>query len=233
MKTYRILLVEDDPQIREGVEDYFSGRSQDLEIYSAGTGPEGLRMVRQEKYDVILLDVMLPGLDGFSILKEIRRSTDIPVILITARTGEQDRLYGYELGCDDYVCKPFLLAELYAKVMALLRRAKGEALSGTLTCGDITLDRRSMTVSVGSRRIDLAAKEYLLLVTLMERKNWVFTREMLLEKIWGENLSVNDRVVDNHVKKLRKALGEAGGQIRTVISHGYKITDRQGEGDGS
>lgn len=229
----RVLLVEDDPQIREGIQDFFSGRSQNMQVHSARTGSEGLRMVREGKYDIVLLDVMLPELNGFALLKEIRRNMDVPVIFLTARTREEERLYGYELGCDDYVCKPFSLAELYAKVMALIKRSKGDALRESLTCGAIVLDKRRMTVSVSGREIELAAKEYLLLKNLMERKGWVFSRELLLDKIWGADFMGSDRVVDNHVKKLRKALGEAGGQIRTVISHGYKITDRQVEGDGS
>lgn len=223
--VYRILLVEDDFQIREGIEDYFSGRSGELKVRSARTGLEGLRMLRKGEYDVVLLDVMLPELDGFSLLREIRRNMDVPVIFLTARAREEERLYGYELGCDDYVCKPFSLAELYAKVMALIKRSKGEMLSESLTCGAITLNKREMTVSVSNREIDLAAKEYLLLEKLMERKNWVFSREILLVNIWGADFSGSDRVVDNHIKKLRKSLGEAGKQIKTVISRGYKITE--------
>ena len=120
----RILMVEDDPKIREGILDYFSGKAPEYEMDTATDGRQGMEKIEENVYDLILLDVMLPEMSGFELMLRIRRTMDVPVIFMTARTGEDDRLYGYELGCDDYVCKPFSLAELLAKVNALIRPAR-------------------------------------------------------------------------------------------------------------
>ena len=122
---YHILMVEDDPKIREAIIDYFSEKAPDYLMDTAKTGQEGLDKIEENNYDLVLLDVMLPQMSGFDVIVKIRRSMDIPVIFMTARTSEEDRLYGYELGCDDYICKPFSIAELLAKVNALMKRAKG------------------------------------------------------------------------------------------------------------
>ena len=224
--AHRILLVEDERQIREAITDYFTGREDGYELTCAGDGTEGLRKLQEKEYDLVLLDVMLPGMDGFTLMKTLRRDQEVPVIFLTARTREEDRLHGYELGCDDYVCKPFSLAELYAKTTALLKRAGGRVLQDTMKCGAICLERRTLAVTVNGREVVLAAKEYALLELLMEHPGWVYSREMLLDRIWGEDYFGGDRVVDNHVKKLRKALGNAGCQVKTVISKGYKLEER-------
>lgn len=223
--NYKILLVEDDKQIKEGILDYFSGQGDTYCVDWAGTGLEGLRKIKETEYDLLLLDVMLPGMDGFRILQEVRRTKDIPVIFMTAKIREEDRLYGYELGCDDYVCKPFLIAELYAKVGALLRRSKGFVMEDTLRCGAVSIQKRTLTVRVYDREVELPPKELQLLMTLMERRGWVLTRDQLLDLVWGPDYDGVDRVVDNHIKKLRKSLGEAGKQIKTVISRGYKMEE--------
>lgn len=221
----QVLLVEDDKQIREIVKDYFEEKTPAYEVTLAADGPEGLALFREKAFDLVLLDVMLPGRNGFSLMKEIRRTSDVPVIFITARTQEEDRLYGYELGCDDYVCKPFSFAELHAKVTALIKRSKGAVLEETVTCGAISYHKRTLTVTVNGQEVELAPKELSLLAVLMERKDWVFSREMLLDLVWGKDYFGGDRVVDNHVKKLRKSLGSAGAQIKTLIGRGYKITE--------
>ena len=223
---YKILLVEDDWQIREVIEDFFSAKSQgQIELHIAKDGDEGMQAVYENEYDLCMLDVMLPGVSGFEICRAIRGSSIVPIIFLTARNQEEDKLYGYDLGCDDYIVKPFSLAELYAKVQALLKRAKGMVVSPELKCGNIVLSPTKLIVLVGSTNIDLPPKEFALLKYLMENKNMVISREALLRRIWGYDYEGNDRVVDNHIKKLRKALGEAGGQIKTVITKGYKITD--------
>lgn len=223
----QILLVEDDKQIRDILRDYFEGKTPSLEVTCAADGTTGLQLFREKEFDLVLLDVMLPGRNGFSLMKEIRQTSDVPVIFITARTMEEDRLYGYELGCDDYVCKPFSFAELYAKVTALIKRSKGTVREKEeiVTCGAICFHKRSLSVTVNGEKVDLAPKELSLLAVLMERKDWVFTREMLLDLVWGKDYYGGDRVVDNHVKKLRKSLGSAGTQIKTLIGRGYKITE--------
>ena len=225
--TYRLLLVEDDAQITETIVDFFSAQSEGIcTIEAAADGTEGLHMALSGGFDLILLDVMLPGLDGFSICRSIRAASDVPLLFLTARAREEDVLYGYTLGCDDYIIKPFSLAALYAKTLALLKRAKGTVLSRTLTCGAITLDPLTLSVTASGQPVTLPAKEFALLQYLMEHKEWVVSRDQLLDRIWGSDFFGSDRVVDTHIKKLRKALGAAGKQIRTVISRGYQLTEK-------
>ena len=224
--TYRILLVEDDPQICEMICDYFSAQSDGIcTPDTVQDGTEGLEAALSGEYDLILLDVMLPGLDGFSVCRSIRAKSDVPLLFLTARAREEDVLYGYTLGCDDYVIKPFSLAALYAKTLALLKRAKGTVLRRELVCGGITLDPLTLSVTADGQPVTLAAKEFALLQYLMEHKAWVVSRDQLLDRIWGSDFFGSDRVVDTHIKKLRKALGSAGKQIRTVISKGYQLTE--------
>ena len=223
--AYRILLVEDDSSIREVISDYFSGKDEDTALIMAADGGEGLELIGSGEFDLIMLDVMLPNIDGFSLCREIRRKSDVPVLFLTARAREEDVLYGYELGCDDYIVKPFSLAELYAKVQALLKRSKGMVLKKELVCGRIRLDPITLTVISDGREVELAPKEFAILKYLMEHKNWAVDRDTLLSKIWGYYYFGGDRTVDNHIKKLRKSLGSAGDQIKTVIKKGYKITD--------
>lgn len=222
--SYRVLMIEDDRQICEVVEDHFTAKGG-LTLTVANDGERGLVLIRQRDYDIVLLDVMLPGIDGFSLCREIRADSVVPVIFITARAREEDVLYGYELGCDDYIVKPFSLAALYAKIFAVMKRAGGMYLTGELRCGEIRLNAMTLRVDVRGEEIVLPPKEFALLKYLIEHKNWVIDRETLLNKIWGYDYFGSDRVVDNHIKKLRKALGIAGAQIKTVISRGYKITD--------
>lgn len=224
--SYKILLVEDDSQIREVIEDYFTEKGNgELLLYIARTGEEALNAVYEKEFDLCMLDVMLPGVNGFEICRTIRTRSIVPIIFITARSGEEDILYGYRLGCDDYIVKPFSLATLYAKVMALLKRSKGLIASPELVCGNITLSPTHFTVRVGGDLVNLPPKQFALLKFLMENKGIVLERELLLTRIWGYDYEGNERVVDNHIKKLRKALKEAGGQIKTVITKGYKIVE--------
>ncbi len=223
--VYNILLVEDDEQIREVITDYFSAQNGSMNITVAKDGEEGLSFISEHQYDLIMLDVMLPLIDGFTLCREIRQKSSVPVLFLTARGRENDILYGYSLGCDDYIVKPFSLAQLYAKTNAMLKRSNGNVISHELVCGKISLDHLSQTVKVDDVQIQLAPKEYALLRYLMEHKNWVAERETLLNCIWGYEYDGGDRIVDNHIKKLRKALGPAGAQIKTVIARGYKLTE--------
>ena len=217
-----ILLVEDDSQIREVIEDYFGTKSNgEWEIMSAKDGAEGLTCIETQEYDLVLLDVMLPEIDGFSLCRSLRKRSNVPLLFLTARGREDDILYGYELGCDDYVVKPFSLPELYAKVNAMLRRSVGMVNARVLTSGGITIEPSSYRVTVNGTEIALPPKEYALLLYFMEHPNTVISRGTLLNKVWGYDYYGVDRVVDNHIKKLRKALGDCGKQIHTVISRGY------------
>ncbi len=223
---YRMLCVEDDSQIREIIEDYFTAKKEnEFDITLAKDGLEAKNLLEENEFDIVLLDVMLPHLDGFSICRLIRKKSDVPVIFLTARTMEEDVLLGFETGCDDYVTKPFSLATLYAKCIALLNRAKGTVLNETSTIGKISINYNSMVVTSDGSIIELPPKEYELLAYLFKHKDWVISRETLLNAVWGYDFEGGERVVDNHIKKLRKNLGSAGEQIKTVISKGYKITE--------
>lgn len=194
-----------------------------FDVDCAETGKEGQQKCLENEYDVILLDVMLPEIDGFTICREVRKKSDVPIVFITARSNENDRLHGYNLGCDDYISKPFSLAELYAKVTALIRRAKGTVRNDIMTVGSIKLNPYRCTVFVNEKEVILAPMEFAILKILMENCGRVVTRESLIIRVWGYDFEGNDRVVDNHVKKLRKALGDASTQIKTVFKRGYKL----------
>lgn len=222
----RILLVEDDDKIREIMCEYFTAKSNgNINIVSASTGEEGLELIQNSEFDIVLLDVMLPGIDGFTMCRKIRKTMDVPIIFLTAKTSEEDRLYGYEIGCDDYVCKPFSFAELFAKVNVLLKRANKTNEGNIITCGSISLNTVSLELKVNGEEIELPPKEFEILCYLLKHKGWVVGRETLLNRIWGDEAFVETRVVDNHVKNLRKALGDAGSQIKTVVSKGYKLVE--------
>ena len=219
---YRLLLVEDDEEIREVITDYFSRASDTMTVETAPDGQRGLEMLYENEYDLIMLDVMLPYIDGFSICREIRKKSSVPVLFLTARGREEDILYGYENGCDDYIVKPFRIAELMAKANARIRRSKGMVRSEKLVCGRRELDPLCYTVYVSGAQAELAPKEYALLKYLMEHRGMAVSRESLLKYVWGYDFDGNDRVVDNHIKKLRKQLGTAGLQTTTVFGRGYQ-----------
>ncbi len=222
----KILLIEDDLKICEVIEKYFANKGTD--IFSVHNGSEALEIAGGGlgNYELVLLDIMLPYADGFTICRKIRKNSNIPVIFITARAREEDILHGYGTGCDDYIIKPFLLSALYAKCDALVRRSAGKTLSSVIECGSITVDAKSLTCYSDGTEIELPRKEFEILKYLIEHKNCVIDRNTLLDRIWGYDWFGNDRVVDNHIKKLRKALGSAGGQIKTLVGRGYKLTER-------
>lgn len=221
----KILLIEDDIQICEVIQKYFTNQGAD--ITTVTNGQEALQLAGKEidEYSLILLDIMLPGADGFTICRSIRKTSDIPILFITARGREEDILHGYDLGCDDYIVKPFLLSALYAKCSSIVKRTEKNP-DNTLVCGAIRLDTRKLTCFVNGQEIELTQKGFAILRYFMEHKDWVIDRDTLLSRIWGDDYYGVDRVVDNHIKRLRKALGSAGSQIHTVIGRGYKLTDK-------
>lgn len=223
---FKVLLIEDDLQLQEIIRDYFTAKGAGtIELDCAAKGEDGLNYVQERDYDLVLLDIMLPGVDGFTICREIRRNSDVPIIFLTAREAEVDKLHGYGLGCDDYVVKPFSLAELFAKVNSLIRRAKGMVRDDQIIVGNISLDPYRGSVSVKGREVELTPKEYAVLKLLMENPGKILTRETLLVRVWGYDFDGNERVVDNHIKKLRRALGEGAEQIKTVIKSGYRLEE--------
>ncbi len=222
--AFRFLIVEDDAELREIITDYFHEKSQgEIIIDSAENGSLGQDKCMDNEYDAVLLDVMLPEVNGYSICRELRRKSDVPIVFLTARNTEGDILKGYQLGCDDYISKPFSLAELYAKLNALVRRAKGTVRNELITAGMISLNPYRYTVFVNTEEITLAPLEFALLKVLMENKGRLIDRDTLIIKVWGYDFDGNDRVVDNHIKKLRKALKDGACQIKTVIKKGYML----------
>jgi DNA-binding response OmpR family regulator len=220
---YRVLLVEDDGQIREIIGDYF-GRRDRIALDLAEDGNAGLSKILNNEYDLILLDVMMPGLDGFELCRIIRRRTNIPVVFLTGKVREEDILYGYELGADDYVVKPFSLAVLYSKLLALLERTKVETEPRkVITSGQITLDPFRFEVTVAGEVTDLPPKEYQILKYMMEHPGTAVTRRLLLAVAWGDDSFITERVIDNRVKNLRKKLKKEGSRIKTVIGVGYRF----------
>lgn len=222
----KVLVIEDDPQICDVIKIYFE--NENVLTKCICDGNTALEFIDNglNGISVILLDVMLPGADGFSICRKIRRSCDIPVIFITARGREEDILYGYELGCDDYIVKPFRLSELFAKCAALVKRSEGRVISDILECGNIKLDTRSLQCFAEEKEIELPPKEFAILHFLMQHKEQAIDRDTLLNRIWGYDYFGSDRVVDNHIRLLRKALGNSGKQIKTVIGRGYKLSEK-------
>jgi len=220
----RILLIEDDPSICEVITDYFTGNGTQVTAVRDGNAALELIEGGVEEYGLVLLDIMLPGADGFTICRALRKQSGIPLIFITARGREEDILAGYDLGCDDYIVKPFLLSALYRKCEALMKRA-GELTGNMLECGALRIDTRSLCCYAEGKEIELPPKEFAILRYLLEHPNWVVDRDTLLSRVWGYDYFGSDRVVDSHIKKLRKALGSAGSQIHTLVGRGYKLTE--------
>lgn len=217
-----ILIVEDEPRLREVLCDYF--RSKGERPVEAENGLRALERIEQETFDAVLLDIMMPELDGFSVCRAIRRSHDVPILFLTALSDEEDKLLGYELGADDYITKPYTMSVLYAKTMALIKRSRGNMRSGDrLEAGGIVLELSSQKVFVGGKQIDLTPKEYSLLRCLMQNKNVVMSREQLLVKCWGYDYEGEARAVDTQIKRLREKLGVQAECIKTVIKAGYRL----------
>ena len=218
-----ILVVEDEKRIRDIVRDYFSAHGLACDL--ARDGEEALDLLRDHDYDAIVLDIFMPGLDGFQVCAAVRRSSQVPILFLTALGNEEDMLRGYALGCDDYVTKPFSLAVLLAKTQALIRRSRGGDLPGTLTCGAISLNTRSRLCAAGGREVKLTPREYDLLLCLLRNRGQVLTREQLLDRVWGIDFEGDDRTVDVRIRSLWAALGRAGGQIKTVFKAGYRLEE--------
>ncbi len=220
-----ILVVEDEPRLRDIIRDYFCAHGLDCDL--ARNGSETLDLLRDHDYDAILLDILMPNLDGFGVCRAVREKSAVPILFLTALGGEEDMLRGYELGCDDYVTKPFSLAVLLAKTRALIRRSRGAGQEGALTCGAISLNLHSRLCTADGQEVKLSPREFDLLLCLMRNRGQVLTRAQLLDKVWGLDFEGDDRAVDVRVRSLRAALGKAGGQIKTVFKAGYRLEEGQ------
>ena len=218
----RILIVEDEAKLREVLCDYF--RSKGAVPVEADNGMRALELLEEHEFDAVLLDIMMPELNGLSVCRAVRKTNDVPIIFLTALSDEEDKLLGYELGADDYVTKPFSMSVLYAKTMALIKRNRRSVLAGDrMEAGGITVELAAGRVYAGKREVALTPKEYALLRCLMQNKNLVMSREQLLVKCWGYDYDGEARAVDTHIKRLREKLGDYAGCIKTVIKAGYRL----------
>jgi two-component system phosphate regulon response regulator PhoB len=223
----RVLIVEDEPAIVELV--IYSLREAGWEIATASDAASAWASIARRRPDLLLLDWMLPDQSGLRLLGRIRADRDfkdIPVIMLTAKSMEEDKIAGLETGADDYVTKPFSPRELLARSRALLRRKSPHVADAPLSAGPVLLDPTSCTVSVDGRPIEIGNAEYKLLKYLLAHRERVFSRAQLLDKVWGDHAVIEERTVDVHVGRLRKALGAADGMIKTVRSVGYMLSEK-------
>jgi two-component system phosphate regulon response regulator PhoB len=229
----RILVVEDERDIAALVAYHLT--KEGYRVRTAEGGNEALQAVSAERPDLVVLDLMLPGFSGYEVLSEMRRRpelTEVPIIVLTARREESDRIRGLELGADDYLTKPFSPRELVLRVSAVLRRAQSPAMAGsgrTLRGGNIVVDLNALAVTVDSAPVELTPTEYRLLVALLERRGRVQNRQQLLEAAWDIHARIETRTVDMHVQRLRGKLGPGGEWIETVRGFGYRFRSKDGE----
>ena len=220
---YKILVVDDEPKIREVIREYaeFSG----YEVTEAEDGMSAIGLCKLNDYDLVIMDIMMPKLDGFSACKEIKKIKDIPVIMLSARGEEYDKLFGFELGIDDYIVKPFSPKELIARVNAVLSRVHSSSGTpqNTLKFGGLEINIPASVVTVDGKKVDLTPKEYELLFYLVENKNIALSRDKLLSDIWGYDFFGDDRTIDTHIKNLRNSLGPYRDYIVTLRGVGYEF----------
>lgn len=223
----RILVVDDEPKIIKLAQDYLEQAG--YRIVTALTGPTALTAARHEKPDLVVLDLNLPGMDGLDVCRTLRRESDVPIIMLTARVDEIDRLIGLEVGADDYITKPFSPRELVARVRAVLRRAQGEVRpSSVLQVGELEIDLNGHRVSRAGQALSLTRTEFQLLAVLAQHPGQTFSREQLLDRLHGVIYQGFDRSVDSHIKNLRRKVEPdplAPTYIHTVYGVGYKFTD--------
>lgn len=221
---YRLLIVDDEANIRNVVREY--AEFEEYEVTEAENGMEAVNLCREQDFDLIIMDVMMPRLDGFSACKEIRKKKNIPVIMLSARGEEYDKLFGFEIGIDDYVVKPFSPKELMARVRAVINRrgaAAAEPANQKLQYEGLEIDIAGREVYVDGQRASMTPKEYDLLFYLVKNKGLALTRDKLLEEVWGYDFFGDDRTVDTHIKMLRGSLGVYRKFIVTLRGMGYKF----------
>ena len=231
MKTFKILVVDDEVDIVEFIDDYLTGEG--YKVIKAYDGVEALDKIRQGLPDLVVLDIMLPGLDGFEVCKQIRTESAVPIVMLTAKDTDVDKIVGLEIGADDYMPKPFNPRELVARVKAILRRTyrqdyQPRSQTATLKHKDLSIDVERRTASIGHRQLELTMKEFDLLLFLMRNPGHVYSRDNLLDYVWGQDSFVGPRTVDVHIRRLREQIETDASQpqyIKTVWGVGYKFTD--------
>ena len=218
----QILVVDDESRMRKLVKDFL--QREGYGVLEAGDGLEAVDIFYENKgIDLIILDVMMPEMDGWQTCREIRRSSDVPIIMLTARSDERDELQGFELGVDEYISKPFSPKILVARVSAILRRTHGAETEEKLSAGGIELDKAAHRVLVDGRSMELSYKEFELLTYFLENQGLALSREKILNNVWNYDYFGDARTIDTHVKKLRSKLGEKGNYIKTIWGMGYKF----------
>ncbi len=216
----KLLVVDDETKIREIIKKYaeFEGH----EVTEASGGLEAINICRDKDFDIIILDIMMPDLDGFSVCREIRKKSSTPVIMLSARGEEYDKIHGFEVGVDDYVVKPFSPKELMLRVAAIIKRAT-KTESDIVKIGDLCIDFTGRMVTIAGKSIDLTPKEYDLLFYLVKNRGIALTREKLISNVWGYDFFGDDRTLDTHIKLLRKNLREYSSYIVTLRGVGYRF----------
>ena len=222
MSDVTVLVVDDESRMRKLIKDFLMQKG--YSILEAGDGEEALQVFteNQNKINLILLDVMMPKLDGWSVLRQIRQSSKVPIIMLTARGEEQDELFGFELGVDEYISKPFSPKILVARVEAILKRTNPEA-KELKDYGGIVIDAEGRTVTVDGKQIEMSLREYELLKYLLENENIALSREKILNTVWNYDFYGDSRTIDSHIKKIRHKLGKRGKYIETIRGIGYKF----------
>jgi DNA-binding response OmpR family regulator len=219
--SFRILLIDDDSRLHDLLASYL--RQNGMEVVGAKSGNEGLALLEGGTFDVVLLDLMMPGMTGLEVCKRIRASSQVPLVMLTAKGDETDRVVGLELGADDYVAKPFSPRELLARLRAVLRRAKPQAFSEKIQVGDVSIDMGGREVTVSGKPVELTGLEFDLLVALAKRPGRVISRDTLLSEAGRADVNVSERTVDVHISHLRQKLGTPA-LIRTVRGIGYVMS---------
>lgn len=218
----KLLVVDDEARIRELIKKYAT--FEQYEVTEAENGMQAVELCRQQDFDLIIMDVMMPDLDGFSACREIRKTSSVPILMLSARGEEYDKLHGFELGIDDYVVKPFSPKELMMRVGAILKRSGAKSESREVVdIGDLRVDFTARRVTLAGKPLDLSPKEYDLLFYLVRNRGIALTREKLLSEIWGYDFFGDDRTLDTHIKLLRRQLGPYADRITTLRGVGYRF----------
>lgn len=222
MNKIKILVVDDESRMRKLIKDFLE--REGYLILEASDGVEAMDLFYEHQdVDLLILDVMMPRMDGWEVCKEIRTHSMVPIMMLTARSEERDELKGFELGVDEYIAKPFSPKILVARVNAILKRMRGAASEGTVNAGGIEIDHAAHIVKIDGQPIDLSVKEFELLVYFVENQKIALTREKILNNVWNYDYFGDARTIDTHVKKLRSKLGEKGNYIKTIWGMGYKF----------
>ena len=234
MDTLKILVVDDESRMRKLVKDFLTKKN--FQVLEAGNGEEAMDIFYEEKdIALIILDVMMPKMDGWEVCREIRKNSKVPIIMLTARSDERDELLGFDLGVDEYISKPFSPKILVARVEAILRRTGQTGVEDVLSAGGIVIDKAAHLATVDEKPMDLSFKEFELLTYFLENQGIALSREKILNSVWNYDYFGDARTIDTHVKKLRSKMGEKGEYIKTVWGMGYKfevednVTDEKGE----